>query len=63
MSDDDRNRKAAELAGIDLGEFMREIAETDPYGNGDYGCIFCRMQAPFHGDDCMWVKLRAGVGQ
>ncbi len=61
MTDDEKAQKAAELSGIDLGQFMREVAEADPYGNGDYGCIFCRTQAPFHGDDCTWVKLRAAV--
>lgn len=61
MTDEEKARKAAELAGIDLGEFVRDVAESDPYGDGDYGCVFCRAQAPRHENDCNWIKLRAAV--
>jgi hypothetical protein len=60
MTDDERARKAADLVGIDLNDFVREIAATDPYGAMDR-CIFCNDPKPSHRGDCKWILIGGGT--
>ena len=62
MNDNDKAQKAAEIAGIDLGQFMRDVAAMDPYC-GNHHCIFCEVTKPNHRNNCNWLKLRAAVSK
>ena len=55
-----RIQAVEQATGINIGDFMHEMAETDPFDKTGR-CIFCKAAEPEHGAGCLWIELRETV--